>query len=698
MEEKSQGQIMFCQKEIDINAPEEQSLVGSSIIELSRITETGPLKRDSRYDETGEESGERAIWGGQLEFLLTCVAAAVGLGNVWRFPYLCYKNGGGAFLIPYTIMLAAVGLPLFYMELALGQFASLGPITIWRINPLFKGVGIAAVVINLIITLYYNVVVSHTVLYFFASMTSELPWTKCNNSWNSIYCEDGSQIDDSNSTQVLLNVTTRNTPSEEYFRYFVLEQSSSLDEFGTLNWKLALCLLFSWVVVWLVLLKGIQSLGKVVYFTAIFPYVMLTVLLIRGASLEGSIDGIIYYLKPDFSRLADPRVWSDAATQIFYSLSACTGGMVAMASYNKFTNNCYRDSLIVGIINCGTSVFAGFVIFSILGFMALEKGTTVDKVAADGPGLAFIVYPEALARMPVAPMWSVFFFLMMMTLGFGSEFSMVECVMSALADEYPTFLTSSKRRSFLYRTAIIIICFLLGLPMVCNGGMWLLNLVDYSISGFPLLFVGFLECIAINWIYGFNKFSEDIEMMIGYKPNIYWKICWKYITPLVTVATILFNMIKYKEPVLDGTSYSTSGLVVSWFISLAPIVIIIGWFLYAFCVEGGAWGLLKIVIQPKPDWGPANSVDRQRHVRYAFQDVLPVTCDINLLARLIGSNASDISANLQQLGVQAGSVYLPNLTPQLTPAASFIALQKANGSASQFFRSKPSSSSECSDM
>lgn len=111
---------------------------------------------------------------------------------------------------------------------------------------------------------------------------------------------------------------------------------------------------------------------------------MLTVLFIRGVTLPGASVGIEYYLKPDFERLLDPHVWSDAATQIFYSLSACTGGLIAMASYNKFSNNCFRDSVIVCLINCGTSVFAGLVIFSVLGFMATEKGVDVKNVADGG--------------------------------------------------------------------------------------------------------------------------------------------------------------------------------------------------------------------------------------------------------------------------------------------------------------------------
>lgn len=120
------------------------------------------------------------------------------------------------------------------------------------------------------------------------------------------------------------------------------------------------------------------------YFTAIFPYLMLIVLMFRGVTLPGAADGIVYYLKPDFNKLLEPRVWSDACTQIFYSLSACSGGLIAMSSYNKFKNNCYKDAVIVCVINCGTSVFAGFVIFSILGFMANEKNVPVSEVADGG--------------------------------------------------------------------------------------------------------------------------------------------------------------------------------------------------------------------------------------------------------------------------------------------------------------------------
>ncbi|XP_012944276.1 sodium- and chloride-dependent glycine transporter 1 [Aplysia californica] len=662
-----------------------------------------------------QEVDDRGNWSGRFDFLMSLLGYSVGLGNVWRFPYLCYKNGGGAFLLPYILMLVGVGLPLFFMELAFGQFASLGPITVWRINPLFKGLGYAMVIVSWLISLYYNVIIAQVLFYLFASFTDSLPWISCDNPWNTNNClvfnhtERNQAVNASVqstvmtyiegaaynlSSAVLSNLTsgmteaatttttttalpdaetttralaaTMNTPAEEYYRYYVLEQSKSIDEFGSLNWRLAGCLLLAWIVVGACLIKGVQTLGKVVYFTAIFPYVMLTVLLVRGATLDGAMNGVIYYLKPDLDRLADPRVWSDAATQIFYSLSACSGGLIAMSSFNKFTNNCHRDAIIVAILNCSTSVFAGFVIFSILGFMAYEKGVDVSEVAKEGPGLAFEVYPEALSRMVVSPLWSVFFFIMMATLGFGSQFSIVECVLSALLDEFPQ-LMKTFRRSLSFRVSMMVLGFLLGLPMVCGGGIYLLELVDYSVGGFPLLIVGLVECVAINWIYGFNNFWGDIQMMIGDRPKQYWKICWTILTPFVIVLTIILNAIFYKAPTYKGLPFPGWAEALGWLIVMFPVSAIVVWFVYYYCKKGG-FRLLKMRSMPLPHWGPALANDRkdryspERQGQQNFgtlqyqvgQKIYRSHLDVHEIARLLAGSSTTINTvNTQMTGASS---------------------------------------------
>ncbi len=192
----------------------------------------------------------------------------------------------------------------------------------------------------------------------------------------------------SNFPLISLQVYTRTSPSEDYYKRVMLglELDTTWENYGGLRWQLVLCLLGAWVIVCLCLIKGVQSSGKVVYFTALFPYVVLLVLLIRGATLEGAADGIAFYLKPKWETLKTINVWSDAATQIFYSLGPSFGGLITLASYNRFTNNCHRDAILIALSNCSTSVFAGFVIFSIIGFMAHEQGVPVDDVIASGPG------------------------------------------------------------------------------------------------------------------------------------------------------------------------------------------------------------------------------------------------------------------------------------------------------------------------
>lgn len=571
--------------------------------------------------------GKRAEWSNPVEFILTCVGFAVGLGNVWRFPYLAFKNGGGAFLIPYFICLVIIGIPLFYLEIAFGQFASLGPVKIWKINILMKGLGFSMVIVSWGIALYYVVIIAYCLYYFFASMTSYLPWQDCDNNWNSCLCQDGKQNfslpdpwlgarNDCLTFTYPAN-TTGVSVSEEYFRRHVLEITDGFESPGGVKWDITLCNLLAWTIIFIVLSKGIKTLGKVVYFTAIFPYILLTALLIRGLTLDGYKEGIDYYITPNLDKISDARVWSDAAVQIFYSLSACQGGLIAMASFNKFDNNVLRDTFLVPIINCLTSFYAGFVIFSVLGFMAYAKGTTVEDVATGGPGLVFIVYPEGLAQMPVAPLWSILFFFMMANLGFSSAFSMVETVMTGLLDEFPA-LSRSKWRVLGFRFGICMFGFILGLPMTTRGGDYMLTLVDNAVGGFPLLFVGFFELIIICYVYGFFRFKRDIEMMIGDRLCVnfcfwYFGACWLLISPLALLAVIVFKIIQTKPFENDGYLYPDSGQAIFWLIQVTCLIGIPVWFVYYSCKKG--------LGKPKSDWGPALTENRTGRYAAPFSDV-----------------------------------------------------------------------------
>ncbi|XP_055869854.1 sodium- and chloride-dependent glycine transporter 2-like isoform X2 [Biomphalaria glabrata] len=542
----------------------------------------------------------RSQWGKQIEFVLTMIGYAVGLGNVWRFPYLCFKNGGGAFLIPYTLSLIFLGIPLFALECAFGQYGGKGPLSIWSINPTFKGLGVSMVVASVFVFIYYDVIIAWGLRFLVASFTSDLPWIKCHDCSCLLYdaknlteeIVEGLKYNNSigqNCTDLSLN-STADSPSELYYYKEILHDSGSIEESGDVLWPLLLCNLFAFLVIFLVLLKGIETLGKVVYFTATFPYVLLTILLIRCAMLDGAYDGVLYYLTPKWDRLSDATAWSDAAVQIFFSLSCCMGGLVAMSSYNKFNNNIIRDAFVVPIVNCMTSFYAGFVVFSTLGYMAKIKGVPIEKVTAGGPGLAFIVYPEAIGSMPVSTLWAILFFFMLCILGFSTQFSAAETIMTSIIDEFPKFFNTRKRQT-IFRIAVCMMGFILGIPMVTQGGSHLLNLVDEAVLGFPLLLIGLFEYIVIIYLYGFNKFSQDINAMLGRNPFIYFKATWIVISPVLLLAVVVFKAYQMEDfhPGWVGLLYY---LIVVFTMMWVPILY------FHYSLKHGLWDIMK----PKQSW------------------------------------------------------------------------------------------------
>uniref|UniRef100_A0A914NCF8 Transporter n=4 Tax=Meloidogyne TaxID=189290 RepID=A0A914NCF8_MELIC len=515
---------------------------------------------DEEDDDNGiiNHTGERETWERKIDFLLSVVGFAVDLANVWRFPYLCFKNGGGAFLIPYTMMVLLAGIPLFYMELALGQYHRKGAITTWgRICPLFKGIGYCVIMTAFYTDFFYNVIIAFALHYFFASFTTEhLPWTKCSNDYNSPDCYEPNSWSDSSSNkcvpQKAINGNNQTKPisaAEEYFyKYFLgLHQvkestphiSQNIDKFNSINWGIVFCLLIVYLICYFSLWKGIKMSGKVVWFTAIFPYVVLFCLLIRGITLPGASKGIEYYLRPNLEMLWNPSVWQDAATQVFFSLGPGFGVLMAYSSYNQFHNNVYFDALLTSTINCATSFLAGFVIFSVLGYMSCKSGKPINDVAQEGPGLVFVVYPEALATMPGATIWSLIFFLMLLTLGLDSSFGGSEAIITGLSDEFPII----KRNREIFVAILFSFYMLIGITMCTKGGMLVMEwLIVYSTT-WGLLIAVFCETAVISFIYGIKRFCSDIQKMLGFKPGYYWRICWTIGAPIFLIAMIISSFI-----------------------------------------------------------------------------------------------------------------------------------------------------------
>eukprot|EP00094_Tigriopus_californicus_P013559 TCALIF_13116-PA protein Name:"Similar to Slc6a13 Sodium- and chloride-dependent GABA transporter 2 (Rattus norvegicus)" AED:0.14 eAED:0.14 QI:285/0.6/0.54/1/0.7/0.72/11/220/640 len=524
---------------------------------------------------------KRDVWGNGMEFVLACVGFAVGLGNIWRFPYLCYKNGGGAFLVPYFVYVIGGGIPMLFLEVGLGQFMSQGNISIWNICPIFKGIGIGTTIMAGICNIYYIVVLAWALHYFFASFGSELPWASCGNLWNTDHC----LAIGSNHSDVTGHATD---PVVEYWENRVLGVTNGLEEVGGLQWELVGTLLLAWILVYGCIFKGVHSSGKVVYFTSTFPYLMLVVLFIRGVTLPGAMNGLIFYLKPDFTKLMQSQVWIDAGTQVFYSYCVAFGGMVALGSFNKYHRDFVRDCSIIASINAFSSMFGGCVIFSVLGYMSYISGIPIDQVAESGPGLAFIVYPKAVSLMPAAPLWAILFFFMILLVAIDSQFVTCEGVITAFMDHFST------RFNFRYAREITsgiycLVSFLFALPMVSQGGIYVFQIFDYySASGMVLLSFTFCECVAIAWFYGVNNWCKNVEDMIGRPVNMWIKFCWTFLTPFLSMGLLIFSIVQYTPLTYNNTyTYPIWGQLIGAALGIASTVFVPLYFLYAIIMAPG---------------------------------------------------------------------------------------------------------------
>lgn len=477
----------------------------------------------------------RDRWTTRAIFLFAAIGSAVGLGNIWRFPYLAYEYGGGAFLLPYLLILFIIGIPLLIMEFAIGQRLQKGAVHAFKtIHHKFTGIGMAAVMSGFVVVIYYAAVMAWSLLFLVNSFQSKLP-----------YAGD----------------------AQNYFFNIVLQISDSINVLGGINISLLVALFVVWAIIFFIVKNGVKSVGKAVVVTMPLPIILLIILFIRGITLPGAFEGIITYVTPDFSALFDPAIWIAAISQIFFTLSLGFGIMVAYASFNNKTQDIAADAYITAFTNSLISLFAGFVVFSVLGFMATSSGVGVEEVVTSGPGLAFVVFPEALSLMPLAPLFAVLFFLTLLMLGIDSAFSLVEAVNTSLKD-------SKERWS---RTSIAFtvcsVCFVLGIIFVTNAGLYFLDVVDHFITNYGLVSVGIFEAVAIGWFFGAERTRSYINQVSKRKVGKWWNVSIKYVIPIVLTFLLVWQAIQDIQNPYGG--YPMWALTIGWIVAFLPIVLIL---------------------------------------------------------------------------------------------------------------------------
>ncbi len=497
-------------------------------------------------------NGDRPQWRSGWGFLLAAIGSAVGLGNIWRFPYVAYKNGGGAFLIPYVVALVTAGIPILMLEFALGhKKTASAPKAFYSIDSKWEWLGWWSVTFVMFgIVMYYIVVIGWCVNYMVFSFTRQ---------WGA-------------------------DPNTFFFSTF-LEKSSGVWNLGGINYTIAAAVALVWFINWMITYQGIEKgIERAAKFMMPMLFVITFVIIIWSMFLHGAADGIRTYVTPDFSQITRLDVWVSAYGQIFFSLSLGFGIMIAYASYLPPDANIFKSSLIVAFTNSSYEVFAGFGVFSVLGYMALKQHKPISQLVESGIGLAFVAYPKAISLLPFGALFGVLFFFLLTIAGISSSISIIEAFTSAFLDKFNV----SRKRLI---TVICLIGFLGSLLFTTHAGIYWLDIVDHFLNQYGLLTVGILEAFIIGWLYRTEKLKSHIVSQLGlsgarhklfnYVILQLWKYCIRFITPVALGFAIITSISREFHHAYGG--YPVSGV----------IILGVGWLLithiFAFGLSGLPW-------------------------------------------------------------------------------------------------------------
>ena len=447
---------------------------------------------------------EREQWGTRTGFILAAVGSAIGLGNIWRFPYMTYENGGGAFLIPYFFALLTAGIPLMILEFGLGhKFRGSAPLSLAKAKPGFEWLGWAQVFIAFFISVYYVGVVAWSFNYVGFSLT---------NAWGS-------------------------DPNAFFFQKYLGLTSGAFD-FGGIRMAILAALVLTWVINFIVLYSGVKKgieLANKIFIPVLI--VMITIITIRGLTLPGATSGLNYLFKPDFSKILDFKVWVAAYGQIFFTLSVGFAIMIAYSSYLPKKSDIVNNGFITALANCGFSLLAGIAVFSIVGWMAQTTGQPFEKVVTQSVGLAFVAFPSAISQMPTAShLFGVLFFLSLVFAGLSSHISINEAVISGLMDK----LNAPRKKVV---TVYCIVAGLISLYMATGAGLYFLDIVDHFTNQIGIAFAGLFEVILISWFFNINSIKDHINPISDFQVGYWWIFCLKFITPLVLGYVAISNLV-----------------------------------------------------------------------------------------------------------------------------------------------------------
>ena len=444
--------------------------------------------------QTSVAKPKRETFSGQKAFIFAAIGSAVGLGNIWRFPYVTYDNGGGAFIIPYLVALLTAGIPLLFLDYAIGhKYRGSAPLSFRRMSSKLEAFGWWQVLINVIIGIYYAVILGWSASYTYFSL---------NKAWGS------------NHADFFFKEYLRMADGAGVSMDFV--SAVTLPQIGV------------WAFILIVMALGVQKgVGKSSAFFMPLLTVMFGILVVSSLFLPGAAKGLNALFTPNWDKLREPAVWIAAYGQIFFSLSICFGIMVTYASYLKRDTDLTGSGLVVGFANSSFELLAGIGVFAALGFMAQAGGKEVSEVATSGIGLAFIAFPAIIDQAPMGSLLGVLFFGSLLFAGVTSLISILEVIIAAVQDKLHWGRVVST-------IAVCVPMALLSIVLFgTTTGLPILDVLDKFVNNFGIVAVAFFSLVAMANGKYLPALAEHINRTSSFKDGKMWVLVSGILTPVV---------------------------------------------------------------------------------------------------------------------------------------------------------------------
>lgn len=454
----------------------------------------------------------REQWNTKAGFILAAVGSAVGLGNLWRFPYIAATHGGGAFVFPYLFAIITAGIPILILEYTLGKtFKSGAPGTFAKISRKFEWLGWLQVMVSFLIAIYYFAIVVWVLSYLGFSFGTR---------WG----------DD----------------TEDFF-YGFLGITDSITQLDGIRTNLILPFLIVWALVAFIMYRGInKGINMACKISMPILAVCIVIIVIRGVTLPGAVDGIAYMFTPDWEAIAKPDVWVAAYGQVFFSLSIAFGIMLSYSSYLPKEEDVVNTAFFTACTNHGFEIFAGIGIFSIIGYMAGVQGVEVTEVAAAGVGLAFVVFPMAINSLPAFnTLFGIVFFMSLFTAAITSMISIIQAILPGIEDKWEM---PHKKAT----TIVLAPTFVLSFLFITGAGLYLLDLADYIANNIGIVFGGVIEVFIVGWLLKTEKIRLAANEHSNFAVGKWWTFSLKFITLIVLGYTMIQNMVTYLRDGYEG--------------------------------------------------------------------------------------------------------------------------------------------------